>query len=70
MLQRSRKVICGPYVQKIVCSALCRYDTCSRGIGQRFGPRCDVGMVAVRVNLELLPEVRIKGRKAMLACVC
>lgn len=70
MLKRSRKVVCSPYVQEIVSGALGGYDTCSRGVSQCFGPRGDISIVAVRVDLELLPEVRIQRRNAVLACIC
>jgi hypothetical protein len=47
-------------VQQVVCGALRGYDAGPRSIGKCLGPSCDVCVVPLRVDLELVSEVRIQ----------
>jgi hypothetical protein len=50
-----------------MCGALSGNNTRSRGVGERLCPCGDVRMVALGVDLELLPKVCIERCKAVLA---
>jgi hypothetical protein len=61
-----RELVGGPDVEEIVGIALFRNEARSRCIGQGLRPCCDVCVVALGVDLELLSEVRVKRRKPIL----
>jgi hypothetical protein len=70
VLQRSRKLVCCSYNREIMRCALPGYYACARCVTQRLRPGRDVGVVSVRINVELLSEVRKERRKAVLAFTC
>jgi hypothetical protein len=61
-----RELVGGPDVEEIVRVALLRNEARSRRIGQGLRPCCDVRVVALGVDLELLSEVGVERRKPIL----